>query len=140
MFKKDLLGAEVENNKISTKILVSVDYIETYHVIGYSARYYHNDHQLGSIKPTSWEGHFIRDLFTNEEGVGQFMVDDDTTGITRSISITRLDTNKTISGEGEYVYSHAWTVYNLNGELFAVSDVGSLIEIEVWYKIDPKSN
>lgn len=128
MFKKDLLGVEAENNKNSTKFLVSVESDNSY--FGYRTD------QFGSIIPTSWEGHYINDLFTYYDGSSStFWISGNTTGITTSISITRLDTNKTISGTGSYWALAGETSYQLNGALFTSSDVNRRIEIEVWYEI-----
>ena len=128
MFKKDLLGVEAENNKISAKFLVSVESNDS--SFGY------RKNSLGSIKPTSWEGHYIDYLYTYYDGSDSaFVLTGDTTGITKSISITRLDTNKTLSGTGSYFPFAGRTIYNLNGVFFTSSDVNRRIEIEVWYEI-----
>ena len=129
MFKKDLLGVEAENNKISTKFSVSVESNDS--SFGY------RKNSLGSIKPTSWEGHYIDYLYTYYDGsYSAFVLAGNTTGITESISITRLDTNKTLSGTGSYQGGiHKQTKYQLNGVFFTSSDVNCLIEIEVWYEI-----
>ena len=132
MFKKDLLGVEVENNKISTKFLVSVGSSGTY--FGYESNI------MGSITPTSWEGHFITELGT-QRGQTVFWVEAWASDVPdTSISITRLDTNKTISGEKRLTGDLGRTLIFIDDALFTSSDVGSLIEIEVWYKIEPKSD
>ena len=128
MFKKDLLGVEAQNNKISTKYLVSVETDNSF--FGYRID------QFGAITPTSWEGHYVNDCYTYYDGSeSTFWLAGNTTGITKSISITRLDTNKTISGTGSYWAFAGKTSYHLNGALFTSSDVNRRIEIEVWYEI-----
>lgn len=130
MFKKDLLGIEAENNKISTKFLVSVEQTGDY--IGY--RWAEESNPIGAISPTLWEGSYVYACCTYTSFVS-FSVAGDTRGITKSISITRLDTNKTLSGTGSYYPFAGRTIYNLNGALFTSSDVNRLIEIDVWYEI-----
>ena len=136
MFKKDLLWVETENNKISTKFLVSVGYSGTssWMYFGYE------NNNMGSITPTSWEGHFISELSSDRSGtalwVDAYVSDLPDT----SISITRLDTNKTISGEKKLTGDIGRALVGFDGGLFTSSDVGSIIEIEIWYKIEPKSD
>lgn len=130
MFKKDLLGVEAENNKISTKFSVSVEKTGDY--IGY--RWAEESNPIGAISPTLWEGSYVYACCTYTSSVS-FSVAGDTRGITKSISITRLDTNKTLSGTGSYYPFAGRTIYNLNGALFTSSDVNRLIEIDVWYEI-----
>lgn len=131
MFRKDLLWIEAENNKISAKFLVSVEKTGVDY-IGY--RYANESNPIGAISPTLWEGSFVYACCTYTSSVS-FTVAGDTTKITKSISITRLDTNKTLSGTGSYFTFAGRTIYNLNGALFTSSDVNRRIEIEVWYEI-----
>lgn len=133
MFKKDLLGLEAENNKISAKFLVSVEKTGVDY-IGY--RYANESNPIGAISPTLWEGSFVYACCTYTSSVSvSFTVAGDTTKITKSIAITRLDTNKTLLGTGSYFSFAGRTIYDLNGALFTSSDVNRIIEIEVWYEI-----